>query len=83
MSRSTTEERVQHALSQLLERIIPVVSEEDEAANDERFDDAFQFALTTIERCVVRYTEVYESLTTSLVLAMRLSRPTLTMPPTS
>lgn len=47
MSKST-EERVEHALSQLLERILPTYPDEDEAAADERFDDAFSFAIDAL-----------------------------------
>ncbi|OCK95191.1 uncharacterized protein K441DRAFT_686898 [Cenococcum geophilum 1.58] len=49
MSKST-EERVEHALSQLLERILPTYPDEDEAAADERFDDAFSFAIDALGR---------------------------------
>jgi len=49
MSRST-EERVEHALSQLLERVLPQDPNEDEALADERFEDGFQFAINYIGR---------------------------------
>ncbi|KAJ9643541.1 Microtubule-nucleating Tub4p (gamma-tubulin) complex component [Coniosporium tulheliwenetii] len=46
----TQEERVEHALSQLLERILPTYPDEDEAAADERFEDAFNLAIEAIGR---------------------------------
>ncbi|OCK76116.1 hypothetical protein K432DRAFT_385682 [Lepidopterella palustris CBS 459.81] len=47
MSKSQ-EERVEHALTQLLEHILPSYPGEDPAAADERFDDAFDFAFDSI-----------------------------------
>lgn len=46
----TQEERVEHALSQLLERILPTYPDEDEVAADERFEDAFNLAIEAIGR---------------------------------
>ena len=46
----TTEDRVEHALTQLLERVLPTYPDEDEAQSDERFDDAFTLAIDTIRR---------------------------------
>ncbi|KAF2139298.1 uncharacterized protein K452DRAFT_289851 [Aplosporella prunicola CBS 121167] len=44
----TTEERVEHALSKLLEHLLPTYPDEDDAVADERFDDAFNYALDAI-----------------------------------
>jgi len=49
MSKST-EERVQHALQQLLERIVPTYPDEDDATADERFEEAYNVASDIIER---------------------------------
>jgi len=46
----TTEERVQHALGQLIERLIPTYAEEDEAAADERWQEAVDLANDTLGR---------------------------------
>jgi len=51
MSKST-EERVQHALQQLLERIVPTYPDEDDVTADERFEEAFNVASDIIERSV-------------------------------
>ncbi|KAK3077657.1 hypothetical protein LTS18_009651, partial [Coniosporium uncinatum] len=48
MSKST-EERVQHALQQLLERIVPTYPDEDDVTADERFEEAFNVASDIIE----------------------------------
>ncbi|KAF1808025.1 hypothetical protein P152DRAFT_406256 [Eremomyces bilateralis CBS 781.70] len=45
-----SEERVRHALSQLLTRIIPVYPDEDEAVADERLEEALEWAGETIAR---------------------------------
>lgn len=45
-----TEERVQHALEQLLDRLLPTYPEEDEVTADERFQDAVNFANDTLGR---------------------------------
>lgn len=47
---TSSEERVEHALTQLLERVLPTYPDEDEAQSDERFDEAFNFAIDTIRR---------------------------------
>ncbi|KAF2805151.1 uncharacterized protein BDZ99DRAFT_574761 [Mytilinidion resinicola] len=39
------EDRVEHALTQLLERVLPTYPDEDEAQSDERFDNAYNFAI--------------------------------------
>ncbi|KAK7517372.1 spindle pole body component alp6 [Phyllosticta citriasiana] len=44
----TTEERVEHALSKLLEYLLPQYPHEDEDAADQRLDDAFNYALDAI-----------------------------------
>ncbi|KAF1987542.1 hypothetical protein K402DRAFT_375659 [Aulographum hederae CBS 113979] len=44
----TQEERVQHALQNLLERIVPTYPDEDEATADDRFEDAYNFASDVI-----------------------------------
>lgn len=47
MSRSA-QQRVEDALSQLVERLVPTVDGEDETAADDRFYQAFDFAKETI-----------------------------------
>ncbi|KAF2089249.1 hypothetical protein K490DRAFT_72063 [Saccharata proteae CBS 121410] len=44
----TTEERVEHALSKLLEHLLPPYPGEDPATADERIDDAYGYALDVI-----------------------------------
>lgn len=46
----TTEERVEHALGKLLEHLLPQYPDEDEDTADQRFDDAFNYALGAIDR---------------------------------
>ncbi|KAH9875626.1 hypothetical protein IAQ61_003090 [Plenodomus lingam] len=41
-------ERVQHALNELLVRIVPEDPEEDEDTANQRFEDAFDFAMETL-----------------------------------
>ena len=53
-----SEQRVQHALSQLLERLIPSYADEDGATADERFDNAFNYAVDALERSVWPLLEV-------------------------
>lgn len=43
MSR-TPEQRVEDALSELLERIVPVYDDDDEESADQRLDEAFDYA---------------------------------------
>jgi len=76
MSKST-EERVEHALSQLLERILPTCPDEDEAAADERFDDAFSFAIDALGRQGTKIL-LKSPANYSVVLANLLSPPMLT-----
>lgn len=47
LSRMATfnQERVEHALNELLVRIVPDDPNEDEASANQRFDEAFEFAL--------------------------------------
>ncbi|KYG43565.1 hypothetical protein M433DRAFT_156562 [Acidomyces richmondensis BFW] len=47
---STREERVENALQQLLERLVPQYPGEDEAAADQRWDEANEVARKLIER---------------------------------
>ena len=49
MSR-TSEERVAQALEHLIERTVPIYPEDDEAAADERLDEAYAFAREIIGR---------------------------------
>lgn len=42
-------ERVEHALNELLVRIIPEDPNEDEEAANQRFEDAFDFAIDELE----------------------------------
>jgi len=51
MSKSS-EQRVDYALEQLIERTVPNYPEDDDAALDERIDDALAFAREVIETCV-------------------------------
>ncbi|KAF2841892.1 hypothetical protein M501DRAFT_988171 [Patellaria atrata CBS 101060] len=44
----TTEERVEHALTALLERLLPSYPDDEEEDADERFDTAFSFALESL-----------------------------------
>lgn len=46
----TTQERVEHALSKLLEHLLPQYPDEDEDTADQRFDDAFNYSLDAIGR---------------------------------
>lgn len=46
----TTQERVEHALSKLLEHLLPQYPDEDEDTADQRFDDAFNYAFDAIGR---------------------------------
>jgi hypothetical protein len=43
-------ERVEHALNELLVRIVPDDPDEDEAVVNQRFDEAFDFAIGTLSR---------------------------------
>lgn len=38
-------ERVEHALNELLARIVPEDADDDEEATNQRFEDAFDFAM--------------------------------------
>lgn len=49
MSKSA-EQRVDYALEQLIERTVPSYPNDDDAALDERVDDALAFAREVIER---------------------------------
>ena len=43
------QERVERALSQLVEEVVPVYPEDDEAAVQERLDDAYDFAIVAVQ----------------------------------
>jgi hypothetical protein len=45
---SFNRERVEHALNELIVRIVPEDAEEDEDAVNQRFDEAFEFAIDTL-----------------------------------
>lgn len=47
---SSREERVENALQQLLERLVPQYADEDEASADKRWDEANEIARTYIDR---------------------------------
>lgn len=51
MSKSS-EQRVDYALEQLIERTVPSYPDDDDAALDERVDDALAFAREVIETWV-------------------------------
>ncbi len=46
----SVEDRVEHALSQLIEQLLPALPEEDEAAADEKYYDALNYATESIGR---------------------------------
>jgi gamma-tubulin complex component 3 len=45
---SFNRERVEHALNELVVRIIPEDAEDDEEVANQRFDEAFEFAIDTL-----------------------------------
>lgn len=45
---SFNRERVEHALNELIVRIVPEDADEDEDAANQRFDEAFEFAIDTL-----------------------------------
>lgn len=44
------DERVDYALSQLIERVVPTYPEDDEETKEERLDDAYHFARELLVR---------------------------------
>jgi hypothetical protein len=48
----TTEERIESALSQLLSRLLPAYPGEDEAIADDRFEEAYNYAVEVLDGCV-------------------------------
>lgn len=46
----STQERVEHALSKLLEHLLPQYPDEDEDTADQRFDNAFNYSLDALDR---------------------------------
>jgi hypothetical protein len=45
---SFNRERVEHALNELIVRIVPEDADDDEDVANERFDEAFEFAISTL-----------------------------------
>jgi hypothetical protein len=45
---SFNRERVEHALNELIVRIVPEDADDDEEVANERFDEAFEFAISTL-----------------------------------
>jgi hypothetical protein len=45
---SFNRERVEHALNELIVRIVPEDADDDEEVVNERFDEAFEFAISTL-----------------------------------
>ena len=47
-------QRLDDALSSLVDILIPALPDEDEAAADERHDDALELARSIIDKCLAR-----------------------------
>lgn len=47
-------QRLDDALSSLVDILVPTLPDEDEAAADERHDDALELARNIIDKCVTR-----------------------------
>ena len=46
----TLQERVDYAVSQLVERTVPVYPDEDDESTEQRLDEAYQFACELLGR---------------------------------
>lgn len=66
-------QRLDDALSSLVDILIPALPEEDEAAADERHDDALELARSIIDKCV-DHVRAHEYWLTSLDLATAVLR---------
>lgn len=74
-------QRLDDALSSLVDILIPALPEEDEAAADERHDDALELARSIIDKCVACGSAHGHGLTFAVATAvLRLSQTSI-MPP--